>query len=1237
MCTINQIDPHNTIKSLTASIYIRIPAIAFMLLSLCVSLCFGQAQQDQQAGLALPKPGQMIEPSRPYMPPTLKGIRLYPDDPLRLDFILDMGQAQLTPGEVEQESAKLIKYFLASLTVPSDELWVNLSPYEKDRTIPDKFGITEMGRDLLAQDYILKQLTASLIYPEDDLGRNFWDTIYQKMQDIFDTSEIPVNTFNKVWIVPDKAVVHQAQDVALLVDSHLDVMLEQDYLSLRENSSNQRLGTTQLDPGAVDQVSQAASEIVKDLILPVIEKEVNTGQNFANLRQIYSAMVLAVWFKKNLQENFINRIYTDQNKTGGIEIDDKDVKKKILAQYLEAFKTGVYNYIREDYDAHTHAIIPRRYYSGGFEGKVIERILIGRQVSDLELYQTAQEQQGGAYRTVSVMLNPVKSLDNLVAILKAVGQSGMLENISDQDSEAEILTALIEYFKGRQRAAEPWVTEESDSEQNLIMTLNDRLKDTPIGRALVQYVMNGDTGVKAINYQGADGIWRIVGFESELPAQLEREQNEVRYRKQGWSALEAYNQVLEDEGDTSGQVDIATAQQAGLVSAQREALIAASIQVTPDAGLLDELKDFQPRQRIVTELGLGNEPFIRDALIAQFGKIDQNVIKTKSFRDLPVEVMFNPERNRFARQEYWQRMTRLSHNHCSLCGHLNINEDNKLDVGYGFSVVKEAFPYFNNSFSVISNEHERPQINANLIKSMAQMLWELGPMGYRIGYNHRGISPRLVHQSYKVFQQEMPIEGVASKLLLRKPGIDISIIDTFPYNAFMFETERYDLLAYELQNMEKMFKLLEIPFYLLMSRTPEGKYRTYVILRSAKAPMSEEFDNKIFGFSEAAGLVLLDLEEFFERHSLKPDLISSYKDIDLDKYYMEQLGYIYKIHNAMAAFALKHNLTYEFDRTGGLYYTFRIPALGEVVKYFYFPTPSMDEEAMQWDEYFQEGYELARKYLGGIFVPMQNVGINEQGDFIALEAQKAPVYLVQKIAPDGNMAQKLDRLLQEEHPSIDAIIKVHEDFIRFKGRMMAAGVYDTDYKNFMANVRGLENFIGYDISHIADLLKGIPNFMEQIHDFEQQFDKNINNLGRQHPQVFHALKARFGNLHLLDELKKLGLRMPQNEAGRIAQPMEIYDSHFMKLVRGEPVQLLSEETIQEMSEVAAAPTTGEPNKGGIDLNPELLELETRGEAFEFKAPYDASIYQDIPIRGLDPVIFQIVPTNLPAMLHLSQK
>ena len=72
-------------------------------------------------------------------------------------------------------------------------MWVNLSPYEKDRIVPDAFGQTEMGRDLLAQDYMLKQLTASLMYPGEELGKKFWDNVYKEAQERYGTTNIPTS------------------------------------------------------------------------------------------------------------------------------------------------------------------------------------------------------------------------------------------------------------------------------------------------------------------------------------------------------------------------------------------------------------------------------------------------------------------------------------------------------------------------------------------------------------------------------------------------------------------------------------------------------------------------------------------------------------------------------------------------------------------------------------------------------------------------------------------------------------------------------------------------------------------------------------------------------------------------------------------------------------------------------------------------------------------------------------
>ena len=115
----------------------------------------------------MPKPGTMVSLSPAFTPAYLKGMVINPNDPFKFDFIIhrgdDLSASPRDDAAKRHQYTKLIKYFLAALAVPDEQQWVNLSPYEKDRIIPESFGSTEMGRDLLAQDYMLKQITTSLI------------------------------------------------------------------------------------------------------------------------------------------------------------------------------------------------------------------------------------------------------------------------------------------------------------------------------------------------------------------------------------------------------------------------------------------------------------------------------------------------------------------------------------------------------------------------------------------------------------------------------------------------------------------------------------------------------------------------------------------------------------------------------------------------------------------------------------------------------------------------------------------------------------------------------------------------------------------------------------------------------------------------------------------------------------------------------------------------------------------
>jgi len=359
---------------------------------ICPSVCLAQE------GVVLPAPGVMVHLSPAFEPAHLQGMTIHPDNTLMFDFLINKGNEALNGEQKKEEYKKLIKYFLASLTIPDEDQWVNLSPYEKDRIIKDDFGKTEMGRDLLAEDYMLKQITSSLIYPENGLGKKFWDKVYQRAWNQFHTTNIPVNTFNKVWIVPDQAIVYESGNTAYIIKSHLKVMLEEDYLSLEKHS------------GIGVNTHTIVSQVIRKIILPALEKEVNQGKNFVNLRQMYSGMVLATWYKKVLKKSLLGQAYADKAKVKGVDQDPK-INQAIYQQYLKAFKKGVFNFIREDIDKYSKQVIPRKYFSGGFH-RNIDPAMAGRNKGDVRIIHLEDLRADDAAQLVTTMESSVGELDD---------------------------------------------------------------------------------------------------------------------------------------------------------------------------------------------------------------------------------------------------------------------------------------------------------------------------------------------------------------------------------------------------------------------------------------------------------------------------------------------------------------------------------------------------------------------------------------------------------------------------------------------------------------------------------------------------------------------------------------------------------------------------------------------------------------------------------------------------------
>jgi len=579
-----------------------------------------------QSVINLPAAGTMIAKASSFVPPMVRGITIYPQDPFRFDFIIDAGDSNLRGEALGEESNKLIKYFLASLTVPEKEMWVNLSPYEKNRIIAQGLSKTVMGADLLAQDYILKQLTASLMFPENELGEKFWKRVYEKAHEKYGTTEIPINTFNKIWIVPDKAHVYVKERSVFVTESHLKVLLEEDYLALESNTSSTEHGLGDMTRNDLKIISGVSSEIVREVLIPEIEKEVNSGEHFSNLRQIYNSMILATWYKQNLKSSLLGHTYIDKNRSQGIDLIDKEIHQRIYEQYVKAFAKGVVNFVREEYDESTQQIIPRKYFSGGVDlsfGQLLEQ-----SSGDLGF---SNELKDRPLSTASVFFDPVRNLDRLIRILNVfVSNNTSKVKSSDEKfvlngaSEDRVLDYIVQllqekgfirelpekeigeilYEKLSKLEAEQRQRFDGKREMNIklirtvigklgvipkeerrihVWAINPKMKQEvgyeKLTSAIDKWVINAGIGVKAVNWKKRDGGSReILGYERNVQDQLERELREHFYmEEEGMSPLSAYNKVSLDLGENSRVVDVDAARAMGFRSAQLDSTLSASL------------------------------------------------------------------------------------------------------------------------------------------------------------------------------------------------------------------------------------------------------------------------------------------------------------------------------------------------------------------------------------------------------------------------------------------------------------------------------------------------------------------------------------------------------------------------------------------------------------------------------------------------------------------------------------
>ncbi|MDD4953911.1 MAG: hypothetical protein PHG40_03275, partial [Candidatus Omnitrophica bacterium] len=340
------------------------PRILFKVISflLCFSLIFQQSGFAQIAG-QLDISGYIAQLRQSLATDTFRPLHLrylsYDNLNNNFKLLLDKGdqlKRAVPKIELENTSKILLNYFFIGVSLPNDTFWVNLRPDSPEQIIDNSLAQTDVGKILLEADLQLKKDTAKFTSPETPEGREYWNKLYQKAGEIFGYDNVTIPTLTRPWIVPDEIIIRESDTNAYIYKATLKVMLEQDYL---KNSASYSFKDERLK-----QLNEYSSQLIRELIIPKITKEINIAKRYAPLRQVYYSLIMAQWFKQKFYgKGGLYSWLIDRKSLAGLTSAEQWSKDTYFKAYQKSFKEGEYNFKEPVQTPFGQSI--RSYFSGG--------------------------------------------------------------------------------------------------------------------------------------------------------------------------------------------------------------------------------------------------------------------------------------------------------------------------------------------------------------------------------------------------------------------------------------------------------------------------------------------------------------------------------------------------------------------------------------------------------------------------------------------------------------------------------------------------------------------------------------------------------------------------------------------------------------------------------------------------------------------------------------------------------
>lgn len=285
---------------------------------------------------------------------------------------------------VEATLGDAIDFFFIGLTLPNQKFWVNLNPWEPDRIVDEGLGTTDVGRIMLEADLQMKKDFCKHENPsESKVGESYWDLLDKKRDELVTecmndypgqieaTRNVLFNAVTRHWIVPGEVTAYGDGYEIYIADVTLDIYSEPVYehstfeIVNQDESSISEDCLKSLDQAAKE-YGRYAMELEEELVLPLVVEEVNSGEFYSDLRQVYVSLALAQWYKERVDGQRMFSDLIDSEDLTGLESEAAWSPRDIWEKYVESYEEGEYQYEKtRTYTRDGFIVTETTVYTGG--------------------------------------------------------------------------------------------------------------------------------------------------------------------------------------------------------------------------------------------------------------------------------------------------------------------------------------------------------------------------------------------------------------------------------------------------------------------------------------------------------------------------------------------------------------------------------------------------------------------------------------------------------------------------------------------------------------------------------------------------------------------------------------------------------------------------------------------------------------------------------------------------------